>query len=87
MCIYGDTDEAQATLLHREVDGIIASLYNNKDMFNQRDSSTLFQFPAHVRMKHHAIKHKFLWIKMDNIAVQAWHNEGVITRAWLHLAH
>ena len=60
-CIYGNTNEAQDNLLHREMDGIIASLYDNKKIFHPRD--TLFLLPAPVRTKHHTIKQKFYGLR------------------------
>jgi len=72
-------DKAQATLLHREVEGHVQP--------KRLDVISIASTCPHEVSYYQ--KQSFLWIKMANRVVQAWHNEGVITlgnRAWLHLA-
>ena len=60
--MYGETEEDQDRILHREMDALITCMYDVKDMLNPRDQSH-FLVPVNIRMKHHTIKQKLLWIK------------------------
>jgi hypothetical protein len=87
--LFGESDDEQIAILSTELDKNITKYYNNSDRGVHPNDRSLFPFPGVLRIKHHTLRQKLLWIKTVETSLHAWDTRTQTSiqgeGAWLHL--